>query len=636
MLLDVKDVNKIYNGEILFEHISFSVNDNDRIGLVGVNGCGKSTLIKIIIGEELPDHLSENDSAISYSGKTAIGYLAQTDALDSEKTIIEEMRGVFSKLLETEKDLRELENSGKADTDEYAEKLAWFESNDGYNIDVKIKTVLNGMGFGDILFDRKVSGFSGGEKTRLAIAKLLLEEPNLLILDEPTNHLDFASVSWLEEYLVSYKGAVIVVSHDQYFLDKVATTICEIENGTLTRYKGNYTKYSELKKEKIARLEKEYEIQQKQIEKLQDYVDRNIVRATTSKRAKSKQKALEKIEPIENPRVYRKRPRLSFNNYFIEPPQEVLYVKDIDLTVGEGDKRKTLLDEISFTVRRGEKFGIVGENGIGKSTLLKALQNIIPHKGLVRWNMNVKYAYFEQESSNLDKSLSVIDTLKVAYPSMTDYDARSLLGSLGITGEEVFKLVGDLSGGERAKICFALMTLEHANVLILDEPTNHLDIETKEVLEEALESYTGTLIFVSHDRYLLNKVATSVFELTREGTELFKGGFDDYITEKNRRNDAQIAAEEARKRQIEFEKIQNKKENVYKSKQQRKEAAQKRARIKELENLIDENQKKIDELQAEVSSGKISDFKEMNEKCALIEKLSKDNDDYFDEICELE
>lgn len=635
MLLNIQDVNKIYNGETILEHIDLSIDEKDRIGLIGVNGCGKSTLIKLITKEILPDHLVETDGQVGYSRKISIGYLAQMDGLEGNSTVLEAMREVFSDVLETAEKMKKLENEGKADSEEYADLFTWFEANDGYNIDVKIKTVLNGMGFGEELFNRVVSSFSGGEKTRLAIAKLLLEQPNLLILDEPTNHLDFNTVLWLEDYLNSYNGAILVVSHDRYFLDKVCTSICEIENKHLTRYKGNYSKFHILKEEKTARLQKEYEIQQKKIDKMEDYVAKNLVRASTSKSAKSRIKALNAMDVIENPTVTHKNAVLNFT-YAIEPPEEVLNVRSVDLTVGSGSEKKTLLDNISFTVRRGEKLGIVGDNGIGKSTLLKVLQNIIHHNGIVRWNQNVKYSYFEQESESLDKLLTVFDTIKERYPLMTDFEVRSLLGKVRISGENVFKEIGVISGGERAKVCFALIMLEHSNVLILDEPTNHLDIYTREVLEDALSRYTGTIIFVSHDRYLLNRISTNVLELTANGAEMFNGNFDNYMNIKERREQEERAAEEFEKAQKAREAAKQKKENVYKSKAQRAEEAKIRARIKELEKSIDDIQNQIDTLSEEITKPEIaSDFKLMNEKCLLIEELKNKMDEQFEELCEL-
>lgn len=368
---------------------------------------------------------------------------------------------------------------------------------------------------------------------------------------------------------------------------------------------------------------------------MEDYVAKNLVRASTSKSAKSRIKALNAMDVIENPTVTHKDAVLNFT-YAIEPPEEVLNVRSVDLTVGNGSEKKTLLDNISFTVRRGEKLGIVGDNGIGKSTLLKVLQNIIHHNGIVRWNQNVKYSYFEQESESLDKLLTVFDTIKERYPLMTDFEVRSLLGKVRISGENVFKEIGVISGGERAKVCFALIMLEHSNVLILDEPTNHLDIYTREVLEDALSRYTGTIIFVSHDRYLLNRISTSVLELTANGAEMFNGNFDNYMNIKERREQEERAAEEFEKAQKAREAAKQKKENVYKSKAQRAEEAKIRARIKELEKSIDDIQNQIDTLSEEITKPEIaSDFKLMNEKCLLIEELKNKMDEQFEELCEL-
>ena len=532
MLLRMTDIHKFYNGRQVLSHVSLTVEDHDRIGLVGVNGCGKSTLLRILTGQELPDHLLEGDGEIAKSAKTSIGYLEQMGGLDRESTVWAEMRSVFRPLLDTQERLHQLEEQMQSGdmsaAEEYHRLQTWFEDNDGYQIDVKIRTVLNGMGFGQETYDRVISGFSGGEKTRLAIARLLLEAPNLLILDEPTNHLDFKTVMWLEDYLKDYKGALLLVSHDRYFLDRLCTSICEIERGTLTRYKGNYTTFTQLKEAAVARQWKEYEMQQKEIAKLEDYVARNLTRASTAKSAQSRVKQLEKMERIEKPVSAQKQARVQFT-YEIEPPQEVLKVQNIDISVGEGAARKTLLPELSFEVRRGEKWGIIGDNGIGKSTLLKILQNKLPHQGKVRWTSNIKISYFEQESTNLHPAKSVMQEIHDRVPSWTDLEVRKLLGQGRLTGENVFKPVGVLSGGERAKVCFAVMMLEHGNVLILDEPTNHLDIAMKEVIEEAMQSFTGTLLFVSHDRYLLDKVADHILELKADGAVTYQGGFQKWL-----------------------------------------------------------------------------------------------------------
>ena len=485
MLASLTNINKFYNGNQVLDNVCLTIEENDKIGLVGRNGCGKSTLLKILTGSVDPDRFTEKDGIISTASKTSIGYLEQMGGLDSESTVAEEMRSVFSPILNGIERMREIELEielgDNSSADEYQQLSSWIEANDGYNIDIKIKMVLNGMGFTESELTRTVSGFSGGEKTRLCISKLLLEEPNLLILDEPTNHLDFKTIMWLEDYLKSYKGAVLVVSHDRYFLDRICTSICEIERGTLTRYRGNYSAFVRQREESDARKEKEYEIQQKQIAKLEDYVAKNLVRASTTKMAQSKRKQLEKIERTERPFHDTKSAKIRFT-YNTEPPLDVLKVKNVDISVGEGSERKTLVNDISFDVRRGEKVGIIGDNGIGKSTLLKIIQEKLTHKGTVRWNSNVKISYFEQESTNLNKELTVMEEIHSRYPSMSELEVRSLLAQVRLTGENVFKETGVISGGERAKLCFAIMMLEHGNVLILDEPTNHLDLSSKEAI----------------------------------------------------------------------------------------------------------------------------------------------------------
>ena len=562
--------------------------------------------------------------------------------LDRDNTVIEEMKAVFNHLNKTAERMRELEkmmNSEHSEmqmiTEEYAKLSSYYESNDGYNTDIKIKTVLNGMGFTEKEYDRVISGFSGGEKTRLAIAKLLLEEPNLLILDEPTNHLDFKTVLWLEDYLKDYKGALIIVSHDRYFLDKVVTSVCEIEHGRLSRYKGNYTAFTKLKSDAVSRQQKEYEAQQREIAKLEDFIARNKVRASTANSAKSREKALERMELIDKPVLAFNHAKIRFE-YKLQPPFDILNVKDADISVGNGKSRKVLAQNISFEIKRGEKLGIIGDNGIGKSTFLKVLQGLIPHEGRIRWASNIKISYFEQESANLDPHNTVIDELHRHYPLMTDLEIRSLLGSVGITGENVFKETGVISGGERAKVCFALMMLEKGNVLILDEPTNHLDITAKEAIEEALAEYDGTIIFVSHDRYLLNRIADKILEIRKDGTEIYNGDFDYYLdVNKKREIAAQLAADEL-KRAEEAKNITEKKTAAFKSKEQRSAEAKRRNRIKELEKEIDAKQEMLNALQIEITQEEVySDFVLMNSKCTEINTLKEQIDHMFDEIIEL-
>ena len=640
MLASLININKYYNGKQVLNNVSLTIDESDKIGLVGNNGCGKSTLLKILTGSVDPDRTTEKDGIVSLASKTTIGYLEQMGGLNSENTVIEEMRSVFAPIHRAIDRLREIEieieMGDNSAADEYQQLSSWVEANDGYNTDVKIRTILNGMGFTGDELNRTVSGFSGGEKTRLCISRLLLEEPNLLILDEPTNHLDFKTIMWLEDYLKSYKGAVLIVSHDRYFLDRLCTSICEIERGTLTRYKGNYTAFVRQREENDARREKEYEMQQKQIAQMEDYVARNLVRASTTKMAQSRRKQLEKMERIEKPFHETKSAKIQFT-YGIEPPIDVLKVKGVDISVGEGTSHKTLVNEINFEVRRGEKIGIIGDNGIGKSTLLKIIQEKLPHKGLVRWNSNIKISYFEQESTNLNKALTVMEELHSRYPSMSELEVRSLLAQVRLVGENVFKETGVISGGERAKLCFAIMMQEHGNVLILDEPTNHLDLSSKEAIEEALKEYTGTIIFVSHDRYLLSKIADRLIELTDGSYREHNYGFEKYLdvlreeqAEQKRIADAEKfakAAEAAKEKQV----------KAYRSKQQRSADAARKNEMRRLEKEIDEMQAKIDALSEEITKEEVfSDYELMNSKCAEIDALKQKMDENFELLIEME
>lgn len=640
MLVSLTNINKIYNGNALLKNISLTIDESDKIGLVGNNGCGKSTLLKIITGSIEPDRTTEKDGVISFAGKTSIGYLEQMGGLDSEKTVMEEMQKVFEPIHKAIERLREIEleiaDGDNSSADEYQQLSSWIEANDGYNTDVRIRMILNGMGFSEEQLSRTVSGFSGGEKTRLCISRLLLEEPNLLILDEPTNHLDFKTIMWLEDYLRTYRGAVLIVSHDRYFLDRLCTSVCEIERGVLKRYKGNYSAFIRQREENDLRQEREYEQQQKDIAKMEDYVARNLVRASTTKMAQSRRKQLEKIERIEKPFHDQRHAKINFT-YAVEPPLDVLKVRNADISVGEGASRKTLVDNISFEVRRGEKIGIIGDNGIGKSTLLKVIQGLIPHEGSVRWNTNVKISYFEQESANLNRALTVMEELHSRYPSLTELEVRNLLAQVRFVGENVFKETGVISGGERAKLCFAIMMQEHGNVLILDEPTNHLDLSSKEAIETALEEYTGTVIFVSHDRYLLSRIADRLIELTDGVYREHNYGFEKYIevlraeqAEEKRIADAEKfakAAEAARDKQV----------KAYRSKQQRSADAARKNEMRRLEKEIDEFQAQIDELTAEIAKEEVyTDYELMNQKCAEIDSLKQKIDENFDKLIELD
>lgn len=645
MILSLENVSKIYNGNTILDNVALTIEDNDRIGLVGVNGCGKSTLLRIITGAEEPETQPEPYVArVAVTKSASIGFLAQNTGLDRSSTIIEEMTSVFSWLLKIGDELRELEKtmaSPEAHNDEkkfaeiseeYARKTAIFESNDGYLINVKINKVLNGMGFGTETYDRVISTLSGGEKTRLALSKLLLENPNLLILDEPTNHLDFNTIMWLEDYLKDYKGALLIVSHDRYFLDKLTTSTCEIERGRLKRYKGNYSAFTKLKEADVIRQMKEYEAQQEEIAKLQDFIDRNLVRATTSNMAKSRIKKLEAMELIEKPITNTKSAKIKFE-YDIAPPIDVLTVKNIDISVGSGYDRKTLVDNLSFEVKRGEKLGIIGSNGIGKSTLLKIIQHILPcSHGSVEWTKNIKISYFDQENSQLDFNKTVMEEVHSRYRTMTDLEIRSILGAVRMVGENVFKPISVISGGERAKLCFAIMMLERGNVLILDEPTNHLDIDTKEVLEKALCDYEGTIIFVSHDRYLLNRLATRILEITPNSVESFNGGFDEYMEIKRANQLAEEKQLEVQKAEKAKQEAAEKSVKAYRSKEQRSADAKKRNRIRELEKEIEKLEAEMQSLQEEMASHEVcQNYQLMQEKCAEFEQKKLLSSEYSDE-----
>jgi len=642
MLLNVEHLYKYFNGQALLKDINFTVEDREAVGLIGINGCGKSTLLNIITGGEGYDKTPEGLGSVNIAGKASIGFLRQNSGLNSELTIGEEMKNAFAPLLETLDKMKVLEkkmaDGGDIDSisHEYAELSSYFEARDGYRIDVKIKQVLNGMGFGSTPTDRVISTLSGGEKTRLALAKLLLEEPNLLILDEPTNHLDFETLMWLEDYLKGYKGAIIIVSHDRYFLNKVCTRICEIEQGRLTSYRGDYSSYLVQKKMNSERQLKEYEAQQKEIAKLEDYVAKNLVRASTSKMAKSRQHMLDRIERIDKPLMYSKPPKIKLE-YDIEPTKDIVRVVDCPLVVGEGADKKELIKSLTMNVRRGEHVAIIGANGIGKTSILKLIQGIIPHEGgNISWGGNVKISYFEQEHAILDPHKTVLEEIMDRYPRLSEQQARSVLGAVLLTGENVFKPISVLSGGERAKLCFAIMALNRGNVLVLDEPTNHLDLSTKEVLEDALAEFGGTIILVSHDRYLLNKVASRIIEIKHDEVNSYEGNFDAYSEAVNAARQLKMQSEAEIKRAEEEKAYKENKARQYRSKEQRAADAQKRNRIRELEKEIEDTEVLIFELENAISDPEIaSDYSKMSEKCKELEEAKTALDEKMDEWAEL-
>ena len=638
MVLSIEQLNKSFGANLILQDITAKIEDSDRIGLIGVNGAGKSTLLNLIVGD-----LTADSGDIAISNGASIGFLRQNSGLSSENSIWEEMRSVFTPVLMMEQRLRQLESdmSDPAldhDSDiyhkmaeEYAVLDESFNKAEGYLVDVKIRTILNGMGFSDKSVETPIHTLSGGEKTRLALAKLLLESPTLLILDEPTNHLDFKTLTWLEEYLENYKGALLLVSHDRYFLDKLVGNIWEVSHHKLETYKGNYSKYVVLKKERQERQMKEYKQQQEEIAAMEDFIARNLVRASTTKRAQSRIAALERMERIEKPQGDVKPAKLSFQ-YDREPVKDVLLVENVSLSVGEGTDRKHLADHIDLHVERGQKIAIIGANGVGKSSFLKAILKKIPiDSGRFSWGKNVKTAYYEQELKGLDPNKTALEEIWSRYPSMTEHQVRSILAAVLLTGEAVYKQVSVLSGGEKAKLAFAHLMLQKGNVLLLDEPTNHLDLTSKEVLEEALAEYEGTLLMVSHDRYMLNKIPDFIMEFTGTGVETYKGGYDDYFAEKDRRRQRMMAQQAPAAAPA-----KPASNNGYRTRQQKHEEIVKRQKLKSLESEIAQLEEKITSLEEEITLPEvIADYQRMAEKCNELEQTKQILSETMDQWLEL-
>ncbi len=620
MLLSFENLTKYFGDNKILENITATVENRDRIGIIGRNGTGKTTLLNILCAQ-----MSFDEGNLNIGKKTTIGYLKQNSGLESDSTIYQEMLKVFSDLMEMKEQIKMLENrlslfSGEKNSAEYneiSEKYALisslFEQRDGYNIDVKIKTVLNGMGFSDKSLDTVINTLSGGERTRLSLSRLLLLHPDLLVLDEPTNHLDFQTLCWLEEYLADYKGALLTVSHDRYFLDKLCTSIWEIENLELKSYKGNYSKFLVLKEEQQVRAQKEYEQQQKKIADMQDYVAKNLVRASTSKSAKSRINALERMEIVEKPKTFTKKMPMNFE-YDFEPNFEVLKISDLSLLVGLGDDRKLLCDNINLILERGDKLAITGANGTGKTTLLKEISKYPSTNTKVKWGGNVKIGYYDQHLSVLNPDNTVMEELWSRFPGRDPLSIRKTLGSALFSGETIEKKVCELSGGEKARLFIAVLMQMRPNVLIMDEPTNHLDLATREMLETALMQYKGTLILVSHDRYFLEKIPNKILNLDNNTATLYSGGYAQYLDSLEVKKAEEIKATEESK-----EEKQNK--TGYRSREQRALEAQKRNELYKIEKEIQLLDSRIKEIQTELSLPEVfADFKRSSELCSDLEE----------------
>lgn len=545
IVISANKISKLYGVDEIFSNISFHVNKNDRVGLVGANGAGKSTLLNILAGE-----LSCDEGSCFISGDLKLGYFRQNDLFSSENTVYEEMLSIFSEVINMEEEMNNLSDKiSKLSTEddggnsEQIEKLLAeydrlseeFKRRNGYGYKSEIAGVLNSMAFPPSFFDKKTSSLSGGEKTRLALAALLLKKPDILFLDEPTNHLDIGTLKWLEQYIKSYSGTIIIISHDRYFLDHTVNRIFEIENRRLSVYEGNYSFYANEKKLRLISELKAYENQQAEIRRQEDMVRRMKERGTEklAKRAKSREKRLSKIEVMEKPQVLNEKMKIQFKET-TKSGHDTLQAVDISKSFGFGSERRTLFSNVSFDIKRGERICIIGPNGIGKTTLLKMIMSEIePSSGHIKIGHNIMFGYYDQEQHMLNKSSTVIEEMRDSYSLYSDTELRGLLGRFLFKNDDVFKTVSSLSGGERARLSLLKLMLSGANMLILDEPTNHLDIISKEVFEDALVDFPGTSIIVSHDRYLLNKVPTSIYELNKDGITVFPGNYDYYNEKKD-------------------------------------------------------------------------------------------------------
>lgn len=627
MLVQLKNLTKSFGSQTVLDKINLTVNEKDRLGIVGVNGAGKTTLFNIIAGALEAEAYENATDAVYVRKGLKIGYLRQVEAVESQNTLYGEIRRSFAEIDRIAAQLEALTEKiscAKPDSAEYAglaekfDKLSsYYQSIGGYDTEFKIRRVLNGMGFSDKSPDMKAGELSGGEKTRFALAKLLCEEPDLLLLDEPTNHLDFETRAWLEEYLSSFKGAILAVSHDRFFLDNIADGICELDNGKLKRYKGNYTEFYAQKKEETKSALKEYEKQRAQLAKMEEFVRKNLAASASVNSVGSRVKALEKAERLEKPLEEPRDVRFEFG-FDAQPVKEALSVKSLSVSVGG----KKLFENVDLTLFRGEKLAIVGANGVGKTSFIKALTGEIPFSGRVNWGAGVKTGYFEQECRNLVLSNTVYDEVCRHFSLLTPYDVRSLLARALIFGDDVEKRVGELSGANRSKVALAILMRKRPNVLVMDEPTNHLDYKAMEGLDKALSDFDGTLLLVSHDRFLLNRVPTRLAELTPDGFRFFSS-LDAYTAK---------AAQKA----VVFEKQRSaRSESSYKA--DKKQGRVLRAEKNKLERELTAKEKEAEALAALLSSSQaMSDYKFYNETAKKLQEVQAECDALLEKwmLCE--
>ncbi|MBB5326323.1 ATP-binding cassette subfamily F protein 3 [Anoxybacillus tepidamans] len=624
IVLQVRQLSKYFGADLILSNIKLEIQSKDRIALVGRNGAGKSTLLKIIAGE-----MSYDSGEIMKPKDVTIGYLAQDSGLDSTLSIWDEMMTVFAPLQTMEQQLRAMEwQMGDPDTiadDKRYEKLLKdydtlqekFKEQGGYQYEAEIRSILHGLHFSE--YDYKntfVQSLSGGQKTRLALGKMLLMKPDLLILDEPTNHLDMETLTWLEQYLQTYPGAIFIVSHDRYFLDKVVTQVYELSRTTIKKYIGNYSKYLQQKAEDLEREWKLYEKQQEEVAKLTAFIQRNIARASTTKRAQSRRKQLEKIERIEKPSADEKAASFSFD-IERQSGNDVLTAENV--AVGYTPE-EPIVRNINFRITRGDSIALVGPNGIGKSTLLKAITSkLTPQNGHFRYGSNVQIGYYDQNQAHLSSNKRVLDELWDEYPLKTEKEIRTVLGNFLFSGDDVLKPVSALSGGEKVRLALAKLMMQKANFLILDEPTNHLDLDSKEVLENALIDYPGTILFVSHDRYFINRIATKVYELTKDGITEYLGDYDYYIAKKTEMMELERLMLEEKQNHYSKESTTGKQQYEQEKEAKRLERQRKR-RIEEIENEISQLEEKIADIEQQLCEPDIY------ENFQKVQQLTKENE----------
>lgn len=638
ILLQVNQLSKHFGAELILSNIKLEVQTRDRIALVGRNGAGKSTLLKIIAGQ-----LSYDSGEIIKPKNVEIGYLAQNTGLESSLSIWDEMLTVFHALQVKEKHLRKLEqqmsdpntienpDAFERILKEYDHLQFEFKESGGYQYEADIRSVLHGLNFNTFDYSTKISTLSGGQKTRLALAKLLLTTPDILILDEPTNHLDIETLSWLEQYLQGYKGAVLIVSHDRYFLDKVVTQVYEISRHHIQKFIGNYSGYLEQKAANYEREMKLFEKQQDEIAKLETFIQKNLARASTTKRAQSRRKTLDKMERMDRPDGNEKSASFGFE-ITKQTGNDVLKINDLSI----GYKDSTVSEHISFQINRGDSVALVGPNGVGKSTLLKTIIDKLPkHAGSIVLGSNVMIGYYDQEQAELTSNKRVLNELWDDFPLTPEKDIRTVLGNFLFSGDDVLKIVNSLSGGEKARLALSKLMMEKPNVLILDEPTNHLDLDSKEVLENALIDYPGTILFVSHDRYFINRIATKVIELDKNGSTEFLGDYDYYVEKKLEQ--AEIQALEANGAVKQAQNTGTEEKSSYQmSKEAQKLERQRLRRIEEIETTIEELETKVSEHEALLCEPEIfQDHEKVLELNKNLEQLKDHMERLMDEWTEL-